>query len=460
MKKLADATSVPFADSAMDKAVSSPVPELSVGNKPAPGQTGPKGLAPRTNYSRVNTGSPSPADLGASFQKSTTPDSQGFLPPKVAHREVPMTGTTSPRLTIQQMIKAAGAGAQEHAAVSLEAARQLANHGEAPAPVKIAAAPTPELESIPTSYVEKFASAIEFVLENMKLAEELGPGAGPNALHVTQATSSNNEFASGHQGQATPAHVPPKNPGLHRPAETPHGPANALEDNASMKHGKQPVKLSSADLAQLRKVAAFPTGEGSKKDEQEREPPKAQRAEAKETGADKGDGRKEAGVDPRLVEGLRAVIKQAEDAINPAQISAGKAVPPDTSAAGESGGAPAGGQPQGPTGLVSSTEAAINFKRREAKAHVKPELGKLLTEPALSAAHDTTLNQAFDNTERAGVKISSATPLSTSARALGARALLEKLAEEACAPDAAKKRKTSTGGFTAPPVGGVAGAGM
>ena len=446
MRKIAEATSVPSADSAMDKAVSAPLPELAVGSKPAPGQTGPKGVAPRTNYSRVNTGSPSPADLGASFQKSAPFDSQSFLPPKVAHNEVSMSGTASPRLTIQQMIKAAAAGAQDHAAVTLEAARQLANQGDGPAPAVKTASASTDLESIPTSYVEKFAAAVEFVVENMKLAEELGPGKGPNPLQVLEATSSNNEIEAGHQGQATSAHIIPKTPGLHRPAETPHAPANALDTNASAMHPKQ--KLSSAAIGLLRKVAEFP--------------PNAKKPEpSKDEKKEKGEEKKEASVDSRLVSALLSITKQAEDAINPAKISAGAAVPPDTSAAGESGGAPAGGKPQGPTSLVESTEAAINYTKGQAKAHVKPELGKLLTEPALSAAHDSTLSKALDNTGKAGVKISSAEP--GSLRALSVRALLEKFAEEAsCSEDEKKKKKTSMGGFTAPPVGGAgaAGAGM
>jgi hypothetical protein len=446
VKKVAEATAVPFADSAADTASSSPLPGLAVGNKPAPGQTGPKGLAPRTNYSRVNTGSPSPVDAGMSSQKGTPADPQSFLPPKVAHSEVPMSGQMTPHMTIQQMIKAAAEGAQDHAAVTIEAARQLANQGEPVSLAEKTAAPA-ELESISTAYVEKFASAVEYVLESMdqeeteKEAAAPGPGTGPNALTTLQATSSNNEIKVNGQGQSTPAHQPPKHPGTHKPSETPHGPANALDDNASMKHPKQPVKVSSvADglrkAANARKAASTPAPEA------------APAEDTKEAAAPPA-------ADSRLVDYFLGQVKQAEDAINPAKISAGAAVPPDTSASGESGGAPAGGQPQGPTSLIGSNEAAINYTKGQAKAPVKPQLAKVLTEPALSAAHDKTLNQAFDHTGQAGVKISH------SVRSLAARAVLEKMAEEA--DDKKDKKKESTGGgasFTAPPVGGVAGAGM
>jgi hypothetical protein len=241
-----------------------------------------------------------------------------------------------------------------------------------------------------------------------------------------------------------------------------------------MMHPAQPVKLSSVSIAELRKaagapatvatelrkVAKFPLNEGAKKDDLEREPKKEQAAEKKLEGKERkaggGEGEKEASaVDPRLVDLYLAMVKQAEDAINPAKIAAGAAVPPETSMAGEAGGAPAGGQPQGPTGLVGSNESAINYSKRDAKSQVKPQLAKVLTEPALSAAHDHTLDQAFDHTGQAGVKISH------SMKTAAARVLLEKLAAEACGPDGKPKKKMGAGmgQFQAPPVGGVGAAG-
>ena len=558
-KKVAAAPSVPLADSTAGAAATAPLPELAVGNKPAPGLSGPKGLAPRTNYSRVNSGSPPPADLGASTQKGLPTDPQGLLPPKVAHYEVPMSSMT-PRFTIQEMIKAAAQGASDQVAVSLEGTRQLANAGEKVASANPAAAAG--IESIPTLYVEKLAAAVTYVADNMKIAEE-GAGTGPNALHVMEATSSNNEIEAGRGGTATSAHVPPKNPGEHKPAETPHGPANALEDNASMMHKEQPVKLGSDTISELRKAAAgnleghhirrellgnslssaieakpghkgeafgkayandlksrmkglavgggggaavggiggaihgamkggakgalagagkgaliggaiggaggtaVGTFKGTHGDEASRihgEHSKHKEASASELRkvvaspkAGGGEGEKEASVgDPRLVDYLLSMTKAAEDAINPAKISAGAAVPPETSMAGEAGGAPAGGMPEGPRGLVGSNEAAINYQKREAKAPVKAQLARVLTEPALSAAHDRTLDQAFDNTGKAGVKIAS------SVRAMAARAVLEKLAEEACGTDGKPKKKVGAGmgTFQAPQVGGVASSAM
>jgi len=525
-RKTADAVSVPIADSTVGAAATAPLPELAVGNKPAPGLTGPKGLAPRTNYSRVNSGSPPPADLGSTSQKGLPTDPQGFLPPKVAHYEVPMTAMTQ-RYTIQDMIKAAAAGASSQVSVALEGTRQLANSGEK---VASATALTPNgEESISTAYVEKLAAAVDYIIELSKEAEEPGPGTGPNPLQVLEAKASNNEIEAGHTGEATPAHLIPKNPGLQRPSGNAQGPANALDDNASSMLPAYPVKLSSADIECLRKAAAGnPEGHHirreilgnpissaieAKKGKKLESAGKAWWHGAKEglkglgagaaaggaigagVGALKGGragaaqgavhgsvrgaqiggavgalkGRhdteasrihgehskhKEASAsDGRLVDYFLSMTKAAEDAINPAKISAGAAVPPETSASGESGGAPVGGQPQGPVGLIGSNDAAINFQKREAKAPVKTQMARILTEPALSAAHDHTLDQAFDNTGKAGVKISS------SVRALSARAVLEKMAEEACATTPPKKKVgAGMGNFQAPPVGGVAGA--
>lgn len=125
-----------------------------------------------------------------------------------------------------------------------------------------------------------------------------------------------------------------------------------------------------------------------------------------------------------LVDGFLAYVKQAEDAINPAHISAGPAVPPDASASGE-------GTPSLPSGasLVGSNESAINYNKQQAKAEPKRDMGAYVSEPALSAAHDTTLQQAFAHTGQAGVKISSAQDAAM--RVSASRELLSSIAEAA-----------------------------
>ncbi len=436
--KVAEATSLPFPDSSVDTASAAPIPGLAVGNKPAPGQTGPKGLAPRTSYSRVNNGSPIIPDAGTSAQKSAVPDQQGFLPPKIAHSEVSMPAA-QPRMTIQQMIKAAGQAAQDHAVVTQEATRQLAGDTHAPVAVKMAS--VHEEESISTEYVEKLAAALEFVLDNSRIDEEVepvkeaaapGPGTGPNHLTTLEGPGGKNTIAPNQQGSATPGHQVPKRTGLVNPGNQPAGPSTALETNKPVA-GTQ--KVSSVSIADLRKVA------GAKGGAEKVIAPVAKEAS--------------------LVDAFISTVKQAEDAINPAHISAGSAdsAALRVSASGEDGGAPAGGKPQGPTGLVASNDSARNYTRGDAKAQVKPQLAKVLSEPALSSAHDNVLQKSFKHTGQAGVKISS------SLKTASAKALLEKLAEEAA--EAAKagkdKKKESAGGmssFSAPAVGGVAGGAM
>lgn len=362
----------------------------------------------------------------------------------------------TPRFTIHEMVKAAAAGAADHTAVTIEAARQLASQGDAPAAPaeKTASAGRNDIESIPTDYVEKLASAVEYVLGNSHIDEEveaaaaktaamIGPGTGPNPLKVLESPGGKNTVAPGQQGAATPAHQVPKSTSQVNPGNQPAGPATALETNKPVA-GKQKVSAAAsqftAPIALLRKEASAPV------DKTVREPAAP-------------------AVDSRLVDYMLGAVKQAgaavektaEDAINPAKISAGAAVPPETSASGEDGGAPAGGKPQGPTGLIASNDAARNYTKGEAKAQVKPQLKAVLSEPALSAAHDNVLQKTLAHTGQAGVKISAST------RSAAVRAVLEKMAEAAAKDkDAKDKKKESAGGmgsFNAPPVGGVAGTG-
>jgi hypothetical protein len=126
-------------------------------------------------------------------------------------------------------------------------------------------------------------------------------------------------------------------------------------------------------------------------------------------------------------------VKHAEDAINPAHISAGAAVPPQTSQAGQAGGAPVGGPPKGPTGLVGSNDAARNYQKGTAIAPRKEEMGKYFKEPMMSMEHDSVLRDAFKHTGQAGTKFAEAA-VSPEARAVAAAAVVK---EAAAAPPAA-----------------------
>jgi hypothetical protein len=119
------------------------------------------------------------------------------------------------------------------------------------------------------------------------------------------------------------------------------------------------------------------------------------------------------GLDPKLASAL--ISKFAEDAENPAQISAGTTPELETapgvpevqsqgSEAGERVPSTMGSDPG--RNLIASNEAAINATPRDAK-NVRSEMSKWLSEPAMSAANDKTLEQTLDNTSSAGVKIAS-----------------------------------------------------
>jgi hypothetical protein len=216
------------------------------------------------------------------------------------------------------------------------------------------------------------------------------------------------------------------------------------------------------------------------------------------------DAPKQAGI---LAKNLAALglRKQAEDAINPAQISAGPA-----SAEGEEAPMGVSAAEEGPVpavpsdvsrqeSFIGSNEAAIAYTKRQAKMDPKRDLGQLLVEPALSASTDQALAQAFEHTNEAGAKVAhtrfgqlaqqlaaklpttkqaaakpaakpttkqasarrpaAPTPASRLTKTAAAHALILKLAEEACA-DKAKKVKTSNLSTPESQMGGMSAAGM
>jgi hypothetical protein len=76
----------------------------------------------------------------------------------------------------------------------------------------------------------------------------------------------------------------------------------------------------------------------------------------------------------------------------------------------------------GPRSLIASNAAATNAKRVQAKAGPKKDLTQVLTEPAQSAAHDSTVQQNLTHAREGGVKIASQAK----------RVLLEKIASGGC----------------------------
>lgn len=337
------------------------------------------------------------------------------------------TMTTASRPTLQTMIKSAQAGALSRAQIANEASRQLGELDKvAEATCRTCKKPIGECKCskkeghISTSYALKTAEALEF------LAEELGkeaaanmppahitenkvePGKGPGALEVSHATASTP--LPDHKGQGH--HIVPMHSGEEKVRPSDQA-ANALETNESHRAGgnaKTPErtvgKTASRDLVTAN-LTALPKLLG------------------------KTAGVKVASELENANRARLGLPKLAEDAINPARISAGPAVAPEASASGQAGGEPVGGKPQGTKG-VGSNEESISLTRGQAKADPKSDLRKWFNEPALTSSTDNTLNVAFDNTGKAGVKISSdQTQVDNEVKTASARALIENLLESA-----------------------------
>jgi hypothetical protein len=241
--------------------------------------------------------------------------------------------------------------------------------------------------SVNTAYVNKLASAIEFINTRVKLAEEVGPGTGPNALetNVGGPTPGTQNYET---GQATSQNVIPKNPGAAPASEAGNtAPATSLDNNEAKKPGgdeswadKDVLKQGSAALQERTKVA---------------------------------------GVVGRVL----SVMKKVAEDMSPAVSASGEGVPALPG--------PAASQ----AALVSSNEAATNYTKRQAKAEPKAQMGEVLSEPAQVTSTDPVLQNNLSETAQAGTKISSVKT------AAAARALLIKVAEEGCAEGASPEAK-------------------
>lgn len=415
-QKQANSVGSATPDPMVDVASAEAVPKVEISNKPPPGQTGPKGLQPRQTYSRVNTGAPPMPDAGVSGQKSMAPRGLEFLP-KLS--EVMMSTTVTPTPTINDMLKAAMSGTLGKIDVTAEAARQLGEE-----PEKTAA--SVNTDSLPTDLLMKLADAVDFVADQIEKGAEIhlpsaaggqpAPGTGPGALKVMKAeTSGKNPSQPGHSG-GHPTGGGGMETGKHGPA-----PANAMATNEKMQHPKQPA-----------------------------DPVNGKTAEALEASNVERLSKVGSGFSPAIQEirETAAAIKAAEDANNPAQISAGPAVPPDASPSEEKvPSMPADVSAQ--ERLISSNRAAIDYTKKDAKRDPISDVGKLVTETPMK---DPVLNQLFDHSGQAGVKTSQQLDV---VKVAAARALLSKLASEASDKTKKKESNMSSGQAGAPPPPGV-----
>lgn len=393
------------ADQMMGSAAASPVPMPQVSTLAAPGKSGPSGMAPKVSNSRVNTGVAPAMDSGASAQKSVAPMGASMLQVKTAQPGEDRMASVMGRPSIHDMIQAAVAGSAERLSVSAEAMHQmkLASEscekcGKSPCECKDkekkSSARPQEDEKTASVYVEKLAAALDYAALAVKegsihisagTASGTGPGTGPGALHVME--SPGGAAISTNSGQAIPKDVPPKNPPMQKGL------------TGSVGGG---VSLMANDLDHA------PGGPGRQ-----------------QTSLPGGSALKTASAPIDLIL-AKYKEKKAEDALNQAQISAGKTVPPDTREAGQAGPS----SPQG-SSMVGSSQSVTSLTRREAKSGPKTDMRAYLNQPALSAEHDHVLQNAFAHTSQAGAKVASAQEQGDAVvKTAAARAYLEQLVQE------------------------------
>lgn len=235
-----------------------------------------------------------------------------------------------------------------------------------------------KVASVSTAFVTKLASAVEHLNAHMKLAGEVGPGQGPNALETNLAapTAGTQNYET---GQATSQNQPPTNPGT-APASVPGNtsPATSLENDYEKRPGgsedwtnKDVLKQGSAKVARVLSIMK------------------------------------------KVAEDMSPQVSAAEEAV--------PALP-----------GPAATQ----ANLVGSNQAATDYTKRQAKAEPKAQMGEVLSEPAQVTSTDPVLQNNLSETAEAGTKISSAVKT-----AAAARALLQKVAEESCAEGASPEAK-------------------
>jgi hypothetical protein len=266
----------------------------------------------------------------------------------------------------------------------------------------------------------KLAEAVEFIVEEFQ--KEAMPGEGPGALTVM--TSPGGASLPDKKGQSHHA-VPMSTPLQSTPSTSKTQMQNDIDHRPGAGAGTQgnAMKGGSKTAAAIREAAVKLAAEDTEKKESEG----LEQAKAGIEKTEKAHEQENKTASPTLASRIREAatqIKVAEDAINPAHISAGAATPPDTRESGQ----PGGSSPHGAS-MVSSNESAINLDRRQAKAEPKADMKAYVTEPALSSSTDSALQAAFSHTGEAGAKVASAMP--GAIKTASAKALLNSIAAQA-----------------------------
>jgi hypothetical protein len=331
-----------------------------------------------------------------------------------------MTTKLASRLPIQQMIASVLNSATEKVAQDQTARNQKVKdlisyekreHGHIPTPSE---EETEKKASAAPEYVEKLASAVEYIATHMgeiefpqrgvlqKAAEHggspQGAGKGEGALKVMEAIGGeqNHDMGQAHDIEASSSKAHSPLSGSHErdgKTQLDNNMHNAPGGGGLVPTAKYPAKGP---------LVAGPSAGGHHSKE------KAAAALRQAV------LRKLAGEDV-----MKANI-EAERSANPlagmGQLESFDATQPAPHQAGDE----TGGSGNQGRRLISSNQAAIDATKRDAKGPVKTQLSELLDEPALNSGTDPVLQHNLQNTGSAGVKIAAA------------RTALEKVAQQGC----------------------------
>lgn len=135
------------------------------------------------------------------------------------------------------------------------------------------------------------------------------------------------------------------------------------------------------------------------------------------------------------VERIFSILKQAEDAIDPASIKASHNDVPPPATQAEEGVPSQPGEVSKQESMINSNDSAQNYTKQQAKAVPSAWMGEVLTEPAQKKSTDPVLHENLDAASGAGVKLSSVE------KSAAARSLLRKIAEEGAKDDASPEEK-------------------
>ncbi len=324
-----------------------------------------------------------------------------------------MKNKTASKLPIQAMIASVFQSANEKLAADESRSQKVKElvayekkeHGHIPSPAE-ERAEHEKTASVGGDYIEKLASAVEFIAGNLnsidfppqpviKQAQEgssVGAGKGPGSLEVSQAIG----------GQQVYPHGKSK---THNAAASQAG---AALSGAREGDGKTQIENDMHHAPGGGGIA--PTAKYPEKG------PLVSGPTAKTAALRQAILQKLAGEDV-----LKANIS-AERSANPlagmGQLETTDATQASPHQAGDASGGGFGNQARR---LIGSNQAAIDATKGDAKGPVKTQLSEVLEEPALSSSTDPVLDDNLRNTGKAGVKIAAA-----------ARAALTKVAQQGC----------------------------